>query len=299
MPVTVIGRADCLFALEGTGAEGVPFANPSFSRLSPRTLMASLRNALALRKAVPGGGTVLDLEADPRSALLLRLAGFHRVIAYERDHARFFHALLPLQAGIRHQADKGIAVAEAFLRREGMDPAAPAARAESPEPPIPKDAPLLLSCFTRKDTKNWPYASWDALLSHLLAQGRPLRVLVPPDGDAGFRDFQARWKDRIEFLEGGLPAVDAAVRASAGIIATDNFLGHLAADRGKPVLWINGSSDPGMVAPRGRRTRVVQKEPMPCRPCSHRCVNPVHRQCLLELAPEQVIGAAGPWLTAL
>jgi ADP-heptose:LPS heptosyltransferase len=68
---------------------------------------------------------------------------------------------------------------------------------------------------------------------------------------------------------------------------------------GKPVLWINGSSDPSHVAPRGPATVVVEVEPMPCRPCGHRCVNPVYKRCLLDLSPEGVIAAAAPWLAKL
>jgi ADP-heptose:LPS heptosyltransferase len=298
MPVTVLGRPDCLFALAGAGAAGLPFANPFFSDSSPGAFLRGVRAALALRKRLPRGGTVIDLESDPRSALLLRIAGFHRVVGYEGAHAAFFDVLLPLPAAARHQGAKGEAVAEAFLRSQGIDPGSRAAPAPAPGPTAP-GAALLLSCFTRKDTKNWPLASWDVLITSLLEGPRPVRILVPPDGDAGFAAFRSRWEGRVEFLSGDLPAVEAAVDAAAGIIATDNFIGHMAASRGKPVLWINGSSDPELVAPRGGPTTVVQVDPMPCRPCSHRCVNPVYKRCLLDLTPEAVLAAARPWLASL
>lgn len=304
MPVTVIGRSDCLFALAGAGAgaTGIPFVNPFFTNPTPGAFLRGVRNALELRKRLPKGGTVIDIESDPRTAFLMRLAGFHRIVGYERSHAAFFDTLLPLSASVRHQGAKNDAVAEAFLRIHGIIPAADSSPATLAPPP--NDAPsavrpLLLSCFTRKDTKNWPFASWDALLAHLLQGPRPVRILVPPDCDAAFAAFRSRWEGRAEFLAGDLPAVHAAAAAAAGIIATDNFLGHMAASLGKPVLWINGSSDPELVAPRGGPTTVVQVEPMPCRPCGHRCVNPVHKRCLVELTPEAAIAAVRPWLASL
>lgn len=303
LPVTVIGRPDCLYALEdaleGLGASAIGFACPFFADASPRAFLASLRNAWALRRKLPRGGAALDLEADPRTAFFLKVAGLSPLFAYDRDHARFFDVRLPLPRTARHQGAKSEALASLLLRHLGLPEAVPAVPAERAEE-IPRagtpPGPLLLSCHTRKDTKNWPYAGWDALIDHLLRRGHAVRIVVPPDADPGFREFRSRWEGRAEFLAGGLPEIQAAARASAGIVATDNFLGHMAAWLGKPVLWINGSSDPEHVAPRGSATLVVQVDPMPCRPCGHRCVNPVYKQCLRDLDPERVIAAAESWL---
>lgn len=307
LPVTVIGRPDCLFALEGLGAEAVGFECPFFSRATPRAFLASLRNAWALRRALPAGTPVLDLEADPRTAFFLKVAGLGPLVSYRRRSAYFFDRLLPLPAGVRHQSAKSEALAEAFVRDPrlaaaagaGPNGAAPGTVA-APKPGL--DAPaggLLLSCWTRKDTKNWPFAHWDAFLAGLIERGRPLRIVVPPDGDAGFQAFRSRWEGRVAFLAGGLPEMWAAVRGCDGVVATDNFLGHMAAWAGKPVLWINGSSDPEHVAPRAHPLRIVQVEPMPCRPCRHRCVNPVHKECLNTLEPSAVLAAADGWLREL
>jgi ADP-heptose:LPS heptosyltransferase len=147
---------------------------------------------------------------------------------------------------------------------------------------------LLLACWTRKDEKNWPWERWDEVLSLLLSLGRDFAVLDAPDGDAGFAAFRARWGGRVRFLAADLPGVEDAVRGCAGVIGLDNFLGHMAGALGKPVLWINGSSDPAAVAPRGPRTEIAQREPMPCRPCGNRCVNPDYKACLKGLPPDPV-----------
>jgi hypothetical protein len=57
------------------------------------------------------------------------------------------------------------------------------------------------------------------------------------------------------------------VRSAAGVIATDNFLGHMAGYYGKPVLWINIASPAAQVAPRGPRT-VAFEATDPRRPAS-------------------------------
>lgn len=299
LPVTVIGRPDCLFALEGLGVPSVGFECPFFSRSAPGAFLASLRNAWALRRKLPAGVPVLDLEADPRTAFFLKVAGLGPLVSYGRRSARFFDRLLPLPAGVRHQGAKSEALAEAFLRDAGLAAERGIAAPEASPNPATNDGGLLISCWTRKDTKNWPLPHWDAFLEELLRRGRPLRIVVPPDGDADFRAFRARWEGRIPFLAGGLPEMWSAVRACGGVVATDNFLGHMAAWAGKPVLWINGSSDPEHVAPRTHPLRIAQVDPMPCRPCRHRCVNPVYKQCLHALAPGEVLAAADDWLRAL
>jgi hypothetical protein len=88
----------------------------------------------------------------------------------------------------------------------------------------------------------------------MTAAGVPFVVLDPPDGDRVFAEFRRRWSARAGFLRGSLPQVADAVRASAGVIATDNFLGHMAGYYGKPVLWINLCSPAKQVEPRGPRT---------------------------------------------
>jgi ADP-heptose:LPS heptosyltransferase len=111
--------------------------------------------------------------------------------------------------------------------------------------------------WTRKASKNWPLERWEALMEKLTGAGIPFVVLDPPDGDAAFREFRRR--GRADFLRGTLPEIADAVRAGAGVIATDNFLGHMAAYYGKPVLWINLSSPAAQVEPRGPRTLAAHR----------------------------------------
>ncbi|HLU70303.1 MAG TPA: glycosyltransferase family 9 protein, partial [Fibrobacteria bacterium] len=134
-------------------------------------------------------------------------------------------------------------------------PLAPA----SPEPSA--SATLwLLSVWTRKAAKNWPLEHWDLLLQQLLDQGVECAVLLAPDGDEAFAQFRARWEGRVGFVSGSLGQIADTVRTVAGVIATDNFLGHMAGYYGKPVVWINMVSPAAQVMPRGPRTIEVAPE---------------------------------------
>lgn len=314
MPVTVLCRPDCAFVLRRLGIPALPCVFPFLARPSLPSFFASLREARRLRGRL--GGAALDFHSDPRTAFFLKLAGTREAISYRRPAARFFDRLLPLSPAAVHQGEKDMDLAMRFLEERGKhagdvshellkagpsnDP--PGTLPDEPVPP-PAAAPaatrydLLLSCWTRKEEKNWPLSRWDEVLNLLLARGRRPAVIVPPDGDSAFRDFRARWDSRLEFIQGDLEEIHDRARDSAAVIALDNFLGHLGAHFGKPVFWINGSSDPEHVRPRG--AAVVQKDPMPCRPCGHRCINPVHLQCLLELRTTDVLPKLDAWLTSL
>jgi ADP-heptose:LPS heptosyltransferase len=156
---------------------------------------------------------------------------------------------------------------------------------------------------TRKDTKNWPLAQWDALLTRLYASGVRFSLVDVPDGDASWRAFVKQWSERVPIIRLALPDLWRALQEQTHVITLDNFLGHMAAFAGKQVLWINGSSDADHVRPvhwRGENmdaslTRVVQVDPMPCRPCGHRCTESRHAHCLTDLSVEKVWTELKAW----
>ena len=287
--VRVVCRPDCVEILRDEGLEGIPFDNAFFVRPGFSSFFKTLRNSWNLRKRI--GTLALDFDADPRTAFWMKIAGTATMISYSRPYAVFFDDLFSIPGDVMHQADKNNAVASEFLARfrksTNLKPAA-ARSSASPVPIPPPDAPWILSCRTRKDVKNWPLDRWDDFVGRMLEAGIPFRILKDPDGDAEFQAFHSRWIDRVPFMEGSLHEVSQAIRRAEGVVATDNFVGHAAAHYGRPVLWINGSSDPRQVSPRGPGTRIVQVDPMNCRPCNHHCVNPEYKACLLKLEPNAV-----------
>jgi ADP-heptose:LPS heptosyltransferase len=301
IPVRVLCRPDCVFLLRGLGIEALPFPNPFPVEPGLSTFLSGLKGALALRSIL--GPTALDFHADPRTAFLLKAAGARRVRSFRRPFGWFIDGDFPIPADRLHQSEKDMAVAEGFLERAGAgnlpitDNTQVTPSAERPGPSAAR-AQLVVSCWTRRDEKNWPLESWSRLIDALSREGRSVCVIVPPDGDEAFRAFRERWRDQsgVEFLETGLEGIHRRVGSSGGVLCTDNFLGHMASYLGKPVFWINGSSDPVHVRPYGAGTEVVQSEPMPCRPCRHHCVNPVYKKCLLELSPDTVLSRVEAWL---
>lgn len=287
--IQVLCRPDCTQILSDEGLQGIPFDNGFFIQPGFFSFFRTLRSAWKLRGEI--GTSALDFDADPRTAFWLKIAGATRVVSYSRSFAFLFDDLFPIPDEAIHQADKNMAVTSGFLTRHHATGNMKPARTKNP-PFIglhpPSTETWLISCWTRKDTKNWPLDRWDEFLRRMQETRIPFRILNAPDGGAAFQEFHARWTGRVPFLEGSLREVADAVLASTGIVATDNFIGHMAGYYSKPVLWINGSSDPFQVSPRGPKTRIVQVNPMNCRPCNHRCVNPEYKACLLHLEVNDV-----------
>jgi ADP-heptose:LPS heptosyltransferase len=271
----VLCRPDCVALLAREGMTGVPFVNDFRVRPGFASFRSTWRSAWSLRGRL--GDVALDLDADPRTAFWLKVAGARRVVSYRRAFGILFDQTFRLPEPSVHQADRDLRVVEEFLKTGGRrqatggrehnerilsesipnDSLDPTAYRLSPDP----SSPWILSVWTRKASKNWPLDRWEALLEKLVAEDVLFAVLDAPDGDAAFRAFQARWKGRAAFLRGSLDEVDAAVRASRGVIATDNFLGHMGGYHGKPVLWINRCSPAAQVEPRGPFTRAVPPHP--------------------------------------
>jgi ADP-heptose:LPS heptosyltransferase len=266
-PVRVLCRPDCVGLLAAEGVPAAGFANPFREKGLPG-FAATWKAARALRGRA---GDALDLDADPRTAFWMRIAGL-RAVSYRRAFGALFDETFDLGEPSVHQADRDLRVVEAYLRLNpraraegagGFEESPASGAGESSPPalhPAPPGAPWLLSVWTRKPAKNWALENWDAFLGRALAAGVPVRVLEPPDGDAAFAAFRARWEARVPFFKGNLDAVARAVRDAAGVAATDNFLGHMGGYYGKPVLWINRVSPTLQVIPRGPRTVEARSE---------------------------------------
>lgn len=265
-PTIIACRPDCVDLLVSEGLEPLPFDNSLLIARSRAGFLRTLKSLRALRRDFATGARTVpsfafDLDANPVSALWLRLAGVPRVVSYRRPYGVLFDETFELPAQARHQADRDAAVIDHALARTGT-PSVPEAEATPPRdiPPDPHEN-WLLSVWTRKPAKNWPLSRWSELIEKLQRQGVECSVLLAPDGDEEYHRFLARWRGRVGVASGSLHEVADAVRRAAGVIATDNFLGHMAGYYGKPVVWINRVSPTEQVLPRGPRTIAVEPEP--------------------------------------
>lgn len=309
LPLQIICRPDCVPLLQAEGFQALGLAHAGFTRNTPGAYWQSLRAAWSLRAQATT--LALDTDADPRTAVLLRVMGCQKIYSYSRPYALFYTSRFLLPENPVHQAEKNVAVMRGFCQAidnaalPGMRPgfaglgeafdqvlsrqSALLQKRSSQQPTHKNELRIWVMAVTRKDTKNWPLPYWHALLEKLQARGMALTLVDVPDGDTEWRKFVDAWKSRASCVTLPLPDLWVSMQEATHILSLDNFFGHMAAYAGKPVLWLNGSSDATQVRPLGAgKTEVVQLEPMPCRPCGHRCTEARHAHCLTDLKVEVV-----------
>ncbi len=309
--VTVLCRKDCQFVLRDLKIDTLVHENKFLAAPSLLSFIKTLKSALILRHDIIKLNPIftLDFESDPRTGFFLKIAGAPWTISYERSFSWFFDQTFPITLHRSHQSEKANAITveirnifskfipKGILEIDNYD-----LETKSVEKVIQNGIDyFMVSCWTRKEEKNWPFEYWNKVLDFFSEAKIKIYIIVPPEINLDFLEFKKKWEKKIGifFLEGDLEAIYQKTRDSLGIIATDNFLGHMGAYLKKPVFWINGSSNPLHVAPQSPKIRIVQFEPMPCRPCYHRCDNPIHIQCLKELKPNYVLEQMKEWLASL
>ena len=119
-------------------------------------------------------------------------------------------------------------------------------------------------------TKNWPENYWRELAGMATSAG--YRVLLPWGNDAEKRraELIANGDQAIEILpRQSLTGLACHIAASAGVIAVDTGLGHLAAALSIPTLSLYGPTDPGLSGTYGDNQYHL-KSNLNCAPCVKR-----------------------------
>lgn len=153
---------------------------------------------------------------------------------------------------------------------------------------------ILLLHGTTWPSKHWPEACWTRVAERASQAG--YEVLLP-HGDDG----ELASASRIAAAAGGVTILERmsigslvdVVAASAGAIAVDSGLGHLAVALGVPTVAIYGPTDPRLTGPRGANQETLASDHLPCIPCLARtCRLPresgVYPPCFAPLDPETV-----------
>lgn len=161
----------------------------------------------------------------------------------------------------------------------------------------PASRQILLLHGTTWPSKHWPETSWADVARYASQAGYD--VLLPHGDDAELA--RAR---RIAALVPGVTVLDRmhidslfdVVGESAGAIAVDSGLGHLAVALGVPTVAIYGPTDPRLTGPRGVNQETLASDHLPCIPClSRTCRLPaeggVYPPCFAPLDPEAVWSA--------
>jgi len=160
----------------------------------------------------------------------------------------------------------------------------------------PKEPYLCLMPGSIWPSKMWPAAHFRALLLRARAEGFQVAVLGAPDEAA---TCEAVAGDEGLNLCGRTNLKEAAawLRAAAGAVGNDSGLCHLAAACGTPVLALFGPTDPSHCGAWGPKSRVLQREEVPCAPCYKRhCFTP-GQPCLMDISPERVWAELGPLIS--
>jgi heptosyltransferase-1 len=162
---------------------------------------------------------------------------------------------------------------------------------------IAPERAVLLVHGTTWPTKHWPDTHWRGLAALARADGYAVRV--PAHGAAERARADALAAEGTSLVPpGGLADMARAIAASAGVIAVDTGLAHLAAALGKPTVTLYGPTSAALTGARGATAAnlSVGKETCPNLPCLSRAclLDPTKSAappCLDALAPEAVWAA--------
>lgn len=119
-------------------------------------------------------------------------------------------------------------------------------------------------------TKHWPEFYWKHL-AHL-ARESGYQVLLPwgDDSEKQRAEFIARDNSAAQVLDKqSLSGIANTINSSAGVIAVDTGLGHLAAALAKPTVSLYGPTDPGLSGTYGQN-QLHMNSNLNCAPCVKR-----------------------------
>lgn len=215
--------------------------------------------------------TAYIAQSSPRSALLAVLARIPRRIGFRNAKGAFFYTHAVTTRGEVHHLERLLALADgAPDRREPeiypslQDRQAVDALLE--EAGITGDF-IALAPGSQWATKRWPYFPE---LARALSDLR-IAIVGGPDDRADAR--------AIRQAIGGTPVADGVgrltmlqsgelIRRAGLLVSNDSAPVHLAGAVGTPVIEIYGPTVPQFgFAARPELSRIVEPDPMPCRPC--------------------------------
>lgn len=242
----------------------------------PQTVLQHLKLFLRLRQA--RYDLVYDLQTSARSS-------------------SYFHALWPRRPAWSGVA-RGCSLPHANPRRDfmhtlereaeqlkfaGLWPDAPTAPGTAPPPDLsfmfaepradqapqafglkPPYALLVPGASPSRPLKRWPAASYGVLARDLAQAGMQVALVGGPGEAPLAAEIQALAPDAVSLCGRTDFAQVAALGAQAALcVGNDTGPTHLIAAAGAPTLVLFGAdSDPRLCAPRGRRVRVLQRDPL-------------------------------------
>lgn len=197
----------------------------------------------------------IDLQGLIKSALIARWSGAAVRVGFAAQEARESQAALfytrPVNTGVAHAVDKGIALAQAAGANDLSD-AMPLPQGAL-EGMLP-ESPYVLACpLAGWASKQWPLEHY-AKLATLLAQRGFQLVLNGPE-------FQRTQMERVEgawIHVSGLAGLLLATRKARAVVGVDSGPLHIAAALQQNGVAIFGPTDPARNGPRGGSFAVLR-----------------------------------------
>ena len=142
------------------------------------------------------------------------------------------------------------------------------------------------------DAKKWPEAHYAALAQSLTAAGRHVWLFGSPADAATGAAIAAGVGAGCTNLAGKTSLLDAVDLLSLcdRVVTNDSGLMHIAAAVGARVVAIYGSTSPEFTPPLADAAALVRLG-LDCSPCFRRECPLGHKNCLVQLTPDQVLGS--------
>ncbi len=244
-------------------------------------------------------GIAYCAQASPRTAMLAWLARIPRRIGFRAAKGAWFYTHAVTTRGEPHHVERLLALADGALERREPElyPGPAEQRAVDElleESGIGRTPFVALAPGSHWGTKRWPYF---AELARAVALEAPIALVGGPGDRADARAIR-------NALGPGAPLADGTGRLSLLgsaeligrallLVSNDSAPVHLASAMNTPTIEIYGPTVPAFgFAARARFSRIVEPDPLPCRPCSHHgpAVCPlVHHRCMRDTPIARVL----------
>lgn len=242
-------------------------------------------------------GTAYLAQGSMRSALLAFAARIPRRIGFRGAAGNRLYTHAVMESGEPHQIEKLLKLADGAPDRREPEiyPSAgdrEAVNALLAEAGITGDF-VALAPGSAWATKRWPYFSE---LARALVSDLPIAIVGGPGDRADARAIRtalgntpvADGTSRLTMLQSG-----ELIRRAQLLVSGDTAPVHLASAVNTPVVEIYGPTVPQFgFAARPELSRIIEPDPMPCRPCSHHgpVVCPlVHHKCMKDTPIARVL----------
>jgi heptosyltransferase-2 len=237
-------------------------------------------------------------QASPRSALLAWAARIPRRVGFRGAQAARLYTHAVFGRTEPHQVERLLALADgAPDRREPEIYPSDSDRAAVDQLLAETGMSgefIALAPGAHWATKRWPYYPQ---LAQALAAEVPLALVGGPGDRADARAIRNALGPGVALADGigrlTLLQSGELIRRARLLVSNDSAPVHLASATGTPTIEILGPTVPSFgFAARSRFSRVVEPDPLPCRPCHHHgpAVCPlVHHKCMRDLPISRVL----------